>query len=114
MREFKTLVLVAVLLAFIGGVGAGAWIGSLRAAPATNPPSVERRMKAWKERYNLTPSEQRQLRAVLVRYDSGRDGIYSELSSEQWRRLNELREKSQREIDEILKGRTTTNSPAGG
>ena len=71
-------------------------------------------MKAWKDRYNLTPSEQRQVRAALARYDAARDGIYSELSSEQWRRLNELREKSQQEIDEILKGRTPTNSPAGG
>jgi len=114
MREFKATILAAVALAFVAGIGAGAWFGSLRAAPTANRPSVDRRLETWVERYNLTPSQQRHLRAVLLRYDGGRDRIYSELSGEQWRRLNQLRERSQLEIDEILKERSDSDSPAGG
>jgi len=113
MREFKTLVIGAVVLAFVGGMGAGAWIGSLRAATLLRP-SVDRRLQDWTERYDLSPSQERRVRAVLVRYDGGRDRIYSEISSEQWRRLNRLRDKSQQELDKILQEGTTSDSPDGG
>ena len=114
MREFKALVLGAVALAFVAGIGAGAWIGNLRAAPAANRISVDRRLEDWNNRYHLTPSQQRRVRAVLVRYDGGRDRIYSELNAEQWRRLNLLRKKSREEIDRILEEGIATDSPSGG
>jgi Spy/CpxP family protein refolding chaperone len=114
MREFKTTILAAVVLAFIAGLGAGAWIGDLRASPAAGQPSVDRRLKNWTDRFDLTPSQQRRLRSVLIRYDSGRDQIFSELNRDQRVRLEELRRRSQEEIDDILKERTAADSPAGG
>ena len=114
MREFKATILAAVLLAFVAGIGAGAWIGDLRASPTGNPPSVDSRLKNWTERYDLTPSQQRRLRSVLIRYDSGSRQIRSELNRDQRERLAALGEQSQQEIDKILKERTPTDSPAGG
>ena len=114
MREFKTTILASVMLAFVAGIGAGAWIGDLRASPASGHPSVDRRLKNWTERYDLTPSQQRQLRSVLLRYDAGRNQIRSELNRDQRMRLEQLSKRSQDEIDKILKERTTTDSPSGG
>ena len=114
MREFKATILAAVLLAFVAGVGAGAWIGDLRASPAGSPPSVDSRLRIWAERYDLTPSQQRRLRSVLIRYDSGRAEITSELNRDQRKRLDALRERSQQEIDQILNERSATDSPTGG
>jgi hypothetical protein len=114
MREFKTLVLAAVALAFVAGIGAGSWISDLRAATTPSHPSVERRLENWNKRYNLTPSQQRRIRSVLVRYDAGRDRIFSEISAEQWQRLNRNLADSQREIDEILQEQAPADSPTGG
>ncbi len=114
MREFKTTILASVILAFVAGIGAGAWIGNLRASPANGQASVDRRLQSWTERYDLTPSQQRQLRAVLIRYDSGRKQIRSELNRDQRIRLEQLSKRSQDEIDKILGQRTPTDSSSGG
>ena len=84
MREFKAAILLALVLAFVGGLGAGAWIGSLRAAPQTPRRSVDRRLESWKERYELTPSQERRLREVLIRYDKGRDRVRAQMDAERW------------------------------
>ena len=114
MREFKSTILASVILAFIAGIGAGAWIGNLRASPASRSASVDQRLRIWTERYDLTPSQQRQLRSVLIRDDAGRREIRSELNRDQRRRLEQLNKQSQAAIDKILGQRTSTDSAPGG
>lgn len=113
MNGIKASVTTAILLAFVAGVGAGAWVSDLRAAP-TRPTSlsIERRVKAWTDRHELTPSEVRRLRDVLLRYDADRKRILSELSKDEWTRLNQLRTDSRKDIDLILSNGGT--APASG
>ena len=113
MREFKALIITCVLLAFVGGVGLGTWVGSLRAATPPSPRSLDRRMTDWTTRHDLTASQARRIRAVLSRYDGQKAKIHSELDSEHWKRIYKLRESSRLEIDKIL-DETATATPGNG
>ncbi|MHC4953159.1 MAG: hypothetical protein ACYTGZ_04660 [Planctomycetota bacterium] len=114
MREFKAAILLALVLAFVGGLGAGAWIGSLRAAPQTPRRSVDRRLESWKERYELTPSQERRLREVLIRYDKGRDRVRAQMDAERWTHVDKLRRKAHDDIQEILHESAPAVSVGGG
>ena len=114
MHGLKGPILLALLLAFIGGVGAGAWIGSLRAAPLVPLRSVDRRLESWKERYDLTPSKERRLREVLIRYDKGRDGVRAQLDAARWNQVDQLRRTAHAQIQEILHGSAPTVPVGGG
>jgi hypothetical protein len=102
MREFKRLFLCVLVLTFLGGVGTGAFVGALSAAPRASGPTVDRRLEDWKRYFALDASQERRLRAVLLRYDHAVEGIREEVSAEQARRLVALRESSRDEIREIL------------
>ena len=114
MREFKALILTCVALAFIGGVGLGAWVGTLRAATPQPARSLDRRMTDWTTRYDLTRSQSRRIRGVLVRYDREKSQILSELDAEHWKRIYKLREISHVEIDKILVERAHATPANGG
>jgi len=113
VNGIKGAVTAAILLAFVAGVGAGAWVSDLRAAPARpTSVSIERRVQSWTEKHEMTPSQQRRLRDVLLRYDADRRRILSELSKDEWARLNQLRTDSRKDIDRILEDGHT--APASG
>ena len=113
MSDVKRTVLFALLLAFVGGIGAGAWVSDLRAAPNTVQPSIERRVEAWRAKYDLTPSQVRQVRDVLLRYDAGSTRIRNEMDSERWRRIQKLRTDANKDIDRIL-GKEEPDAPVTG
>ena len=113
MNGIKAAVSGAIILAFVAGLGAGAWVSDLRAAPArTKSVSIERRVKAWTDKHEMTASQQRRLRDVLLRYDADRRQILSQLSKDEWARLNLLRTASRKDIDRILEDGIT--APASG
>ncbi len=114
MREFKALIITCVALAFIGGVGLGTWVGSLRAASPPATRSLERRMTEWTTRYDLTPSQARLIRGVLAGYDGEKSKIQSELDAEHWKRIYKLRDISLHKIDKILAETAPATPGIGG
>jgi hypothetical protein len=68
MRQLKILLLAALLLVFVAGVGTGAWIGTLAAA-TKGPPSVDRRVRDFQRFLDLSPTQVRQLREILHDFD---------------------------------------------
>ena len=113
MSDVKRAMIAAVLLAFVAGVGAGAWVSDLRAAsePAEQP--VDRRVQQWKEKYDLTPSQERRLRDVFLRYDAGRKKILTELDTVRWQKTVRLREEALKDVAVIL-GKDQPAGPDGG
>jgi len=114
MRDLKRAVLAALLLAFVAGLGAGAWVSDLRAAGEATPPSMDRRVQAWTDRYGLSPSQERRLRDVLLRYDAGRTKILSELDTQRWQRIEKLRLEAREDIDRILQEADPAAADSGG
>jgi hypothetical protein len=114
MNDVKRLVVAAVVLAFLAGLGAGAWVGDLRAAGANAAPSMDTRVEAYRKKYDLDASEQRRVRDVLLRYDAGRERVMSELDGERWKKLNELLTQAQKDIENILAERDSPGSGNGG
>jgi len=104
VREFKGLLIAALVLTFLGGMGAGAWVRSLAAAPqTTSPGSVQRRMDDFRSAFpDLTASQMRQLRAVLLRHDDAVDRIQRRLSTEQFQEKLAREAASREEIRGIL------------
>ena len=103
MRDLRNLFLAVILLTFVGGVGIGAWFGSLRAAPAqAQLGGVERRMEDWKRVFDLDASQERRLRAALHYYEIERDRIRQEVTSEQYLRVRRLQEQCREKVREIL------------
>ena len=113
MRGLKGAVCLALVLAFCAGVGAGAWLGDLRAAPdEPRTVSIDKRVEAWSKAHDLTKSQERQIRDVLLRYDADRRNIRSEMSKDQWARVHKLRLESREKIDRIL--REGDSAPVSG
>jgi len=73
MRQLKALLLAALALVFVAGVGTGAWIGSLAAEPPGT--GVDRRVRDFDRVYHLTPTQVRQLREILYDNDRRKDEI---------------------------------------
>ena len=114
MTDVTRTVVAALLLAFVAGVGAGAWVVDLRAASRDqSEQSVDRRVESWKKKYDLTPSQERRLRDVFLRYDAGRKTILTELDTERWRRIVRLREEALKDVDAIL-GKERPSAPESG
>ncbi len=98
MRELRRMFLAALCLTFVGGVAAGVFIGGLRAAPAPLPGPLDRRVQDWQGAFSLTPSQERRLREILARYDMGAQQIRDQIGAEQYRQLEELRERHRAQI----------------
>ena len=113
MGGIKRTVFFALLLAFVAGIGAGAWVSDLRAAPDAPANSIERRVEAWRDRYDLTTSQVRRLRDVLLRYDAGSKRVLTELDTERWRRIKRLESDARKDIDRIL-GKEDASAPEKG
>ena len=103
MRDIRNLFLAVIVLTFIGGVGTGAWIGSLRAAPAqANKRSIDRRMEDWNQAFELDASQTRRLRAALHYYENQRERIRRDVTVEQGVRVLRLKEECRQRVREIL------------
>ena len=98
MGQLKRLFLVTLLLTFVAGLGAGSWVGSLLAAGEAAPP-VDRRLQDFQKAFpDLSPTQVRELGAVLKRYDAEARRI-NRRTAEQARQIRELEETS---VDRIL------------
>jgi len=100
MRELKRMFLAALCLTFVAGLGAGVFVGGLRAAPAPMPGPLDRRVQDWHGVFSLTPSQERRLRELLARYDMGAQQIRDQIGAEQYRQLEGLRERTRAQIRE--------------
>jgi hypothetical protein len=102
MRQLKRLFLVVLVLTFIGGVGTGAWIGTLLAAPPRRAAKLERRVQDFRQVFDLDATQERQLRTVLADYDRKKEQIKATLTPEQLRRIRALEDASRKRIRLIL------------
>jgi len=101
MRNFKFLLLAVMGLTFLGGVGTGAWIGTLAAQSERPQTVVDRRVQEFTAYYDLSPVQARQLRTILVQYDRSKEDV-RQLTPEQFRELRELEEATRRRIRDLL------------
>ena len=102
MRQLKRLFLIVAGLTFVGGIGTGAWIGTLLAAPPKKSAQLERRVRDFMQHFDLDATQVRQLRTVLADYDHGKEKIKATLTAEQLREIRALEETSRKRIRLIL------------
>lgn len=101
MRQLKGLFLAVLLLTFVAGVGAGAWVESLVAAPRYQS-KLDRRVDDFRRHFDLTPTQIRQLRDILAEHDHEDDRIRGGLTPEQYRAIRTLEARSRERIRDIL------------
>jgi len=102
MHQLKRLLLVVLGLTFVGGLGTGAWIGTLLAAPPKKAARLDRRVNDFKAHFDLDATQERQLRTVLADYDHRKDQIKDTITPEQLRQIRSLEETSRKRIRLIL------------
>ena len=102
MRQLKRLFLIVLGLTFVGGLGTGAWIGTVLAAPPKQAARLDRRVQDFKRHFDLDATQERQLRMVLADYDHKKDQIKGTLTPEQLGRIRTLEEASRKRIRLIL------------
>lgn len=102
MRQLKRLLLIVLGLTCLGGLGTGAWIGTLLAAPPEPGARLDRRVDDFTFHFDLDATQERQLRTVLADYDRRKDQIKGTLTPEQLRRIRALEETSRKRIRLIL------------
>jgi gas vesicle protein len=73
MRQLKALLIAALALVFVAGVGTGAWIGSL--AAATRAPTLDRRVRDFTNVLDLSSTQVRQLREILADFDQKKEQL---------------------------------------
>ncbi len=100
MRQLKALLLAALALVFVAGMGTGAWLGSL-AATAGPRTLTDLRVRDFQRALDLTPTQVRQLREVLYDYDQGKERI-RQPTPEQFQELLALEADSRRRIRQLL------------
>lgn len=100
MRQLKALLLAALALVFVAGVGTGAWIGSLAAA-TQGPRTLDRRVRDFQRTLDLSPTQVRQLREVLHDHDQRKERI-RQPSPEQFQDLLALEAQSRGRIRQLL------------
>ena len=100
MRHLKALLVAALALVFVAGVGTGAWIGSLAAA-TQGPRSVDRRVRDFERFFDLSPTQVRQLREIIHDHDK-EDKRIRTATPEQSRELRTLEGESRDRIRQIL------------
>jgi hypothetical protein len=100
MRQLKVLLLASLALVFVAGVGTGAWIGTLTAAPQ-EPRSFDRRVRDFQRVFDLSPTQVRQLREILHDFDQQKARI-QQPTPEQSREQRALEAESRARIRELL------------
>lgn len=99
MRQLKALLLAALALVFVAGVGTGAWIGSL--AAATPGTGLDRRVRDFTRVYDLSPTQVRQLREILYDLDQRKEQILQP-TTEQFQRKRAVEAEARGKIRQIL------------
>jgi len=102
MRELKRLFFAVLVLTFIGGMGTGAWIGTLTAGTVDTAPSVDRRVDDFRMHFDLTKSQIRRLRAAIAEYDGQVKRIHSELSQAQFQSILQEQTRSRAKVRQVL------------
>jgi Spy/CpxP family protein refolding chaperone len=100
MRQLKTLLIAALALVFVAGVGTGAWIGSLAAA-THEPRKLDRRVRDFTNVFDLSATQVRQLREVLYDHDQEKERI-RQMTPEQSLELRALEAESRGRIRQLL------------
>jgi hypothetical protein len=100
MRQLKVLLLVALALVFVAGVGTGAWIGTL-AASTQEPRTLDRRVRDFQRVFDLSATQVRQLREILHDHDQKKEQI-RQLTPEQFQELRALEAGSRGRIRQML------------
>jgi len=110
MRRLKQLFCLVLALTFIGGFGAGAWVGTLTASAPREaaPSSIDRRVGDFQFHFELSPTQIRQLRTVLAVHDRERAKIVQIVSAQQRQQTDRLEGKSRDEIRQLLTDRQRT------
>ncbi len=103
MKDLRRLLLWSRVCTFLGGLGLGAWVGTLAAATPEKSRPIDRRIRDFQQSFTLNPSQVRQLRALLHEHDAGRESIMDEVSVEQWKRIRQLEQRSRKRLrSEVL------------
>jgi len=102
MRQLKQLFLIVLGLTFVGGIGTGAWIGTLLAAPPKSGAGLERRVGDFERHFDLDATQKRQLKTVLADYDHKKGKIRATITPEQLRQIRALEAASRKRIRLIL------------
>lgn len=101
MRQLKLLLFLTLALTFVGGIGTGAWIGSLVAGPEEPRGTAERRVADYTEFYDLNETQQRELETILLRFDHRR-GQIRQLTAEQLQEMRRLEDETRANIRALL------------
>jgi hypothetical protein len=103
MRELKRLIIAVLALTFLGGVGTGAFIGTLTAASKDRAQSLGDRVQDFKQHFpDLTSSQERQLRTVIHEHDEKIRAIRRRLSAKQFREQLAEEEAARARIRQVL------------
>ena len=102
MRELKRLLLLVLFLTFLGGIGTGAWIGSLTASPAAATPVDDDRVAEFQRRLGLDATQVRKLREILGDHDRKIRRIQNEITAQQFKRKLAQEDFSREQIKGIL------------
>jgi molecular chaperone GrpE (heat shock protein) len=102
MRELKRLVLLVAGLAFVGGGGLGAFVGTLAAAERKPPAGVDRRLDDFRREYPMDESQVRRVRDLLLRHDLEVETIRRRITSEQAREIDEVHRRYQEAILDVV------------
>ena len=102
MRDLKRLLSVVLLLTFLAGIGMGAWIGKLAAAPKEDARSVERRVSDWQRFFQLNATQVRRLESILAQYDQQVRRVREQGTAEQTRKIRTLQEESRQTIRKLV------------
>ncbi|MHC4548340.1 MAG: hypothetical protein ACYTEZ_06135 [Planctomycetota bacterium] len=102
MRQLKRLFLLVLGLTFVGGLGTGAWVGSLVAAQPVRETPLDRRVDDFERHFDLDATQIRQLRTILAEHDHRKARIQQEVSAEQFMKTRALEQESRDKIRVIL------------
>ena len=90
MREVKRLIIGVMVLTFLAGVGTGTWIQSLLAAsPEKASANLDRRVQDFEQHFELSQTQIRLLKGVLLDYDMKKREIRDRVSAEGLREFGE-------------------------
>ena len=102
MRELKRLFIGVLALTFVGGIGLGAWVGTLTAAPRFQERDLDRRVQDFTDHFDLNESQIRQLRAILYRHDKAVAKIQERMTAQErrdtWAQEDASRERIRNEV----------------
>jgi len=108
MRGWKRLFFAVQALTLVGGLGIGAFVATLSAAPELPAsPSVERRVGEYREAFDLDASQARRLREVLERHDAEARAVRERIDEERFRELQRIHERAREELRGLLDERQT-------